>query len=68
MKKGHVEFLTEIIQTYKTGEPILTKNLAKQIAKVFELPADKAKAATDVAIKLIMDRKTIGNLKISTAR
>ena len=60
---GYVDYLVDNIMKYQIGEPILTKDLSKKIIDAYQLPPNKAKAATSVAMKRIMERQAIPNLR-----
>lgn len=60
---GYIDFLITVIKTYQIADPILMKDLSEQMARAYPLAPDKAKAAAAVALKRIMERKAIPNLR-----
>ena len=59
----YTEFILEHIKQKRTGEPIYSADLAKELAAAFGLNNSGANAAVSVAMKRIIDRKTIAELR-----
>lgn len=58
-----VEYLTDIIKTSQYGNPIYTKELAKNISEKFGLNSKKANTAAAVSLKRIIERNLIPDLR-----
>lgn len=58
-----VEFVKRYIDGVDVGVPIYTRKIAAALAKEFELEDDKAKAATAVVVKRLVDTAAIPELK-----
>ncbi len=60
---SYVECIKQIIGEYKTGIPIYTKSIADGLADYYHMTKEKASAATSVAIKRIIEREEIPELR-----
>lgn len=60
---GYQNYILDLVKAYRTGEPIITADLANKLAQVFGLPRDKAVAAVGVCMNRIMERQTVENLR-----
>ena len=59
----YTDYIETMIKKQSIATPILTAEISKEMEIQFQLPPAKAAAATSVAIKRIMDRKTIPSLR-----
>ena len=59
----YTEFIIEYIAQKKMSEPIYSADMAKALAKEFHVDNSRANAAVSVAMKRIIDKKTIKHLK-----
>lgn len=59
----YIEFIAEELNSYKTGAPIYTADLADHLADAFDMKQSKAKATVGVAMKRIIDRKDCPKLR-----
>ena len=59
----YVEFVIEEIKKYEISVPIYSNVIAERLAVMFDLPAKEASMATAVAIKRILDAKTLPELR-----
>ena len=59
----YIEFIKKEIEGYEINVPVYTGRLTEDLAKVYQLPARDAAAAVSVAIKRLMDNKTIPELR-----
>ena len=60
---SYVEYITKQIEEYKIGIPIYTKTIADGLADYYHTTKEKASAATSVAMKRIIERKVIPELR-----
>lgn len=58
----YTEYLENRIKKYSYGEPIFTRNLAKDMAEEFSLPLKNSAAAVAVALKRIIENGNIAGL------
>lgn len=59
----YVEFVTKEIKKYGIAAPIYSNVIAEHLAVAFNLPSKEASMATAVAIKRILDAKTLPELR-----
>lgn len=59
----YTEYISKYIRDRETGEPIYTNQLASLVAKDYRLSSADASAAVSVAMKRLMDRKAIPELR-----
>ena len=59
----YTEYVEKYVEQQPIAAPLFTAEISKEIERHFQLPPAKAAAATSVAIKRIMDRKTIPSLR-----
>jgi len=60
----YTDYIETVIEKQPIAAPLFTADISKEMEIQFQLPPAKAAAATSVAIKRIMDRKTIPSLRI----
>lgn len=63
MKKTYTSFVCEYLASATVGLPIYTKQIAKNIAASYNLSEKEAAAATAVAVKRILDRELMPELR-----
>ncbi len=63
MNTTYIDFVCKELKKYCTRTPIYTTNIAVLLANAFNLGSKEAAAATAVAMKRIMDGKTIAELR-----
>ena len=63
MRRTYIDFVRNSLEKIQAGEPIYTKQLAKQLAESFHLDEKAAAAATAVAFKRIMDTHIVAGLR-----
>ena len=63
MKTTYVNFVYTILKKYENSVPIYSKNIALLLADEYDLPQEKADAATAVAIKRIIEKNDIPELR-----
>ena len=63
MKKKYTDFICEKIRVVPEGIPIYTRQLAEKIAVAYQLSKREASAATAVAVKRVMDKGVIPELR-----
>lgn len=63
MKTTYVNFVCTVIKKYENSAPIYSKNIAYLLADKYDLPQEKAAAATAVAIKRIIEKNEIPELR-----
>lgn len=63
MKKTYTSFVCEYLASETVGLPIYTKQIAKNIAASYNLSEKEAAAATAVAVKRILDRELMPELR-----
>lgn len=63
MKKKYTDFICEKIRVVPEGIPIYTRQLAEKIAVAYQLSKREASAATAVAVKRIMDKGVMPELR-----
>ncbi len=63
MKQTYVDFVCERLKKISAGIPIYTRQIAEEIAADYHLPEKEAAAAAAVAVKRIMDRKMMPDLR-----
>ena len=59
----YTEYVERYIDRQPMAVPIITAEISKKLEEHFQLPPAKAVAATSVAVKRLMDRKTIPALR-----
>ncbi len=59
----YTQFIINRIEGQCPGAPIFTCDLAKDVSDAFHLDSNKANAAVSVAIKRILERKQVRNLR-----
>jgi len=59
----YTEFICKQLNNFQTGQPIYTKNIAKELAQEYGLRQKEASAAVAVAFKRIMNGGDIPNLR-----
>lgn len=59
----YTEFVLDAIKNIKIGFPIYTAKISEKIEIVYKLSKEDASAATAVAVKRIMDRNILPNLR-----
>ena len=63
MKKKYTDFICEKIRVVPEGIPIYTRQLAEKIAVAYQLSKREASAATAVAVKRVMDKGVMPELR-----
>ncbi len=63
MTKSYVEFICDILQKEEIGRPIYVHEIGEHLAFIYNLDTKKAKSATSVCFKRIIDNSLIPNLR-----
>ena len=63
MKQTYIDFISKILKSNKIGMPIYVNKMAYLLSQKYELDEKDALAATAVAVKRIMDKNLIPNLR-----
>lgn len=63
MKKSYTDFICEKIYLIPEGVPVYTRQLAEKMAVSYHLSKKEASAATAVAVKRVMDKAIIPELR-----
>ena len=63
MGQAYTEYISNILKKTNMGDPIYSEDLAQAVEKKYGISKGEASANTAVALKRIMDRKTIPDLR-----
>ena len=63
MKTTYTNFVCAALKNYEKSTPIYSKNIANMLADEYGLPKEKADAATAVAIKRIIEKNDLPELR-----
>ncbi len=63
MTKSYVKFICDILQKEEIGKPIYVHEISEHLAFIYNLDIKKAKSATSVCFKRIIDNSLIPNLR-----